>query len=288
MLEKLGREALRVDDGLKAVEAALARSYDCILMDVQMPGIDGLEATRRIRAQVHLARQPYIIAMTANAMAGDREICLNAGMDDYVSKPIQMRTLAEALVRAAAFKHQREQNYPVEPGVSTSAGAANAANAANDETSAVTSGAISAAPASVTTTATEVRVGRSGALLPAASANINVLDMEQVGELIDLDDTRAVLADFVTMFAEQSPARLAALRAAFAAGDFEEVGRVAHSLKGACANLGALRAAEAARLLERAGRDNDGSEMAGWIDDLDLRFAEARDALRALVQQPKN
>ena len=65
-----------------------------------------------------------------------------------------------------------------------------------------------------------------------------------------------------------------------------EVGRVAHSFKGACANLGALRAAEAARLLERAGHDNDGSEMARWIDDLNLRFAEARDALQALVPQP--
>ena len=299
MLEKLGREAWRVDDGLKAVEAALARSYDCVLMDVQMPGIDGLEATRRIRAQVHLARQPYIIAMTANAMAGDREMCLNAGMDDYVSKPIQMRTLAEALVRATAFKQRREQNYPAEPAATaaTAAGVVSAAAAVADAvTSAVAagatdvaaSGASATAPAAVTIAAVSAggRSGRPGTASPAANANVNVLDLEQVGELIDLDDTRAVLADFVTMFSEQSPPRLAALRAAFAAGDFEEVGRVAHSFKGACANLGALRAAEAARLLERAGHDNDGSEMARWIDDLNLRFAEARDALQALVPQP--
>ena len=279
MLEKLGRAALRVDDGLKAVEAALARSYDCVLMDVQMPGIDGLEATRRIRAQVDLTRQPYIIAMTANAMAGDREMCLNAGMDDYVSKPIQMRTLAEALVRAAAFKLQREQNYPVaeqpagqrpEPGAKTSvAQATGSAGQASAAGSAAASPKASAASGNV-------------AVQTAPSA---ALDMEQVGELIDLDDTLAVLADFVNMFTEQSPARLAALRSAFVAGDFEEVGRVAHNFKGACANLGAVRAAEVASLLERAGRDRDGSAMAGWIDDLDARYAEARDALHVLVRK---
>ncbi len=246
MLEKLGRAALRVDDGLKAVEAALAHPYDCVLMDVQMPGIDGLEATRRIRAQVELTRQPYIIAMTANAMAGDREMCLNAGMDDYVSKPIQMRTLAEALARAAAFKERRDQTYPLA-----------------ELAAALVAPAVPTVPA----------------------VNSNVLDMGQVGELIDLDDTLAVLADFVNMFTEQSPARLAALRSAFTAGDLEEVGRVAHSFKGACANLGAIRAAEAARLLERAGHDRDGSAMAVWLDDLDVRYAEARDALRALVKQ---
>ena len=287
MLEKLGREALRVNDGLQAVEAALARSYDCVLMDVQMPGLDGLEATRRIRAQLHLARQPYIIAMTANAMAGDREMCLNAGMDDYVSKPIQMRTLAEALVRATAFKQQREQNGLAEPAAAIAA--ASAVSVAGAVTSGITSRVADTVTSGVTDAASAaaatVRPGRPGTVLPAANANVNVLDMEQVGELISLDDTRAVLADFVTMFTEQSPARLAALRTAFAAGDFEEVGRVAHSFKGACANLGALRAAEAARLLERAGRDNDGSEMARWIDDLDLRFAEARDALQVLVPQ---
>jgi HPt (histidine-containing phosphotransfer) domain-containing protein len=107
--------------------------------------------------------------------------------------------------------------------------------------------------------------------------------MEQVGELISLDDTLGVLADFVGMYTEQAPERLAALRVAFTAGDLEEVGRIAHSFKGASANLGAIRVAEVARRLEHAGRDKDDSSMAGWLDELEARYLEARDALRGLV-----
>lgn len=70
-------------------------------MDVQMPQMDGLEATRRIRAEMAVAVQPQIVAMTANAMEGDREACLAAGMDDYLSKPIKPAALATALERAA-------------------------------------------------------------------------------------------------------------------------------------------------------------------------------------------
>jgi len=78
--------------------AALAQlPYDAVLMDVQMPEMDGLEATRHIRAEVPASRRPQIIAMTANAMAGDREKCLEAGMDDYMSKPIRVDRLVAVL-----------------------------------------------------------------------------------------------------------------------------------------------------------------------------------------------
>ncbi len=81
--------------------SASADAFDLVLMDVQMPEMDGLEATRRIRAELPADRQPQIVAMTANAMEGDREICLNAGMDDYLSKPIKPAALAQALKEAA-------------------------------------------------------------------------------------------------------------------------------------------------------------------------------------------
>ncbi|HRP29986.1 MAG TPA: response regulator, partial [Burkholderiaceae bacterium] len=71
--------------------------YDVVLMDVQMPEMDGLEAARRITAQWQAGARPRIVAMTANAMAGDREACLAAGMDDYVTKPIRVDALVQAL-----------------------------------------------------------------------------------------------------------------------------------------------------------------------------------------------
>jgi two-component system sensor histidine kinase/response regulator len=93
MLEKAGHRIDVVNDGARAVEALVGKDYDLVLMDVQMPGVDGLEATRRIRAlRGGQARVP-VIAITANAMAGDEQRCLAAGMNDYVTKPIDRARL---------------------------------------------------------------------------------------------------------------------------------------------------------------------------------------------------
>jgi signal transduction histidine kinase/DNA-binding response OmpR family regulator/HAMP domain-containing protein len=100
LLRGLGYTADVAGNGVEAVDALEAGHYDLVLMDVQMPEMDGLEATREIRAR-HGAGGPRIVAMTANAMAGDRDECLAAGMDDYVSKPIRVEELVSALERAA-------------------------------------------------------------------------------------------------------------------------------------------------------------------------------------------
>ncbi len=99
ILGKLGLHADTVDNGREAVEALMSTSYDLVLMDVQMPEMDGLEATRRIRdprSEIPHRDIP-IIAMTARAMPGDRDLCLEAGMDDYLSKPVTPEALAEVL-----------------------------------------------------------------------------------------------------------------------------------------------------------------------------------------------
>jgi signal transduction histidine kinase/ligand-binding sensor domain-containing protein/DNA-binding response OmpR family regulator len=95
VLSKLGYTPVKVMNGQEALEALEKNHYDLVLMDVQMPVMDGLETTRRIRAE--LEQQPVIIAMTANAMQGDREICLHAGMDDYISKPIKLDEIITTL-----------------------------------------------------------------------------------------------------------------------------------------------------------------------------------------------
>ena len=96
MLEKLGCKVDLARDGAEVVAMAERARYDVIFMDVQMPVFDGLEATRRIRARGH-GKMARIVAMTANAMSGDRERCLAAGMDDYLAKPISMKGLERAL-----------------------------------------------------------------------------------------------------------------------------------------------------------------------------------------------
>jgi len=98
MLERLGYRADTAVNGQEVLEALQNRSYDIVLMDVQMPEMDGLEAARRIRSSK--SGQPYIIAMTAHAMKGDREVCMEAGMNDYVSKPVRMEELRAAIMRS--------------------------------------------------------------------------------------------------------------------------------------------------------------------------------------------
>ncbi len=102
LLERMGYQADVAANGLEAINAIKHQHYDVILMDVQMPEMDGIEATQRIRETITNEDQPHIIAMTAHAMEGDREWCLSAGMNDYVSKPVQVRELMEALKKAGS------------------------------------------------------------------------------------------------------------------------------------------------------------------------------------------
>jgi PAS domain S-box-containing protein len=99
ILEQMGYRADVASNGIEAIESVQRQAYDVVLMDVQMPEMDGLEATRSIRKLGGLT-QPHIIAMTANAMQGDREQCIEAGMNDYISKPIRVNELTDALMKA--------------------------------------------------------------------------------------------------------------------------------------------------------------------------------------------
>ena len=97
LLEQMGYRADLASNGAEAVDSVARQSYDVVLMDVQMPEMDGLEASRRITKGTPPDQRPWIIAMTANAMQGDREMCLAAGMDDYIAKPIRVPILIDAL-----------------------------------------------------------------------------------------------------------------------------------------------------------------------------------------------
>ena len=99
ILARLGYRADVVANGEEVMQAVAKVDYDVILMDVQMPVLDGLEATRRIRAADDRSK-PYIIAMTAGATELDREHCIDAGMDDFLAKPAQVESIVAALVRS--------------------------------------------------------------------------------------------------------------------------------------------------------------------------------------------
>jgi signal transduction histidine kinase/DNA-binding response OmpR family regulator/tetratricopeptide (TPR) repeat protein len=103
LLQQMGYRADLASNGIEAIESVERQPYDVVFMDVQMPEMDGLEAARRINARWN-GERPRIVAMTANAMQGDRDMCLAAGMDDYITKPIRVDRLVEALVNSAARK----------------------------------------------------------------------------------------------------------------------------------------------------------------------------------------
>ncbi|MEO1132599.1 MAG: response regulator [Cyanobacteria bacterium J06639_1] len=105
LMQRLGYSIDIVENGLEAIAALRREPYDVILMDVMMPEMDGLEATRAICAEWPPQTRPRIIAVTANAMSGDRETCLAAGMDDYISKPVRVEALAEALEQCHPLAH---------------------------------------------------------------------------------------------------------------------------------------------------------------------------------------
>ena len=111
LLERLGYGADVVSNGLEALEAVERQPYDVVLMDVQMPELDGLDASRQICERRPPSSRPRIIAMTANAMPEDREACLAAGMDDYLAKPIRADELAEALRRVKPLPRDGEVSF---------------------------------------------------------------------------------------------------------------------------------------------------------------------------------
>lgn len=100
ILQRMGYHADFAGNGVEVLNALEGTSYDVVLMDVEMPEMDGLEATRRIRDTIPADRQPWIIGVTANAMSGDSDICFKAGMDGYVAKPVRPAELAQALEMA--------------------------------------------------------------------------------------------------------------------------------------------------------------------------------------------
>jgi len=235
-LRKLGCTADAVANGNEAVDAVQRIPYDVILMDCQMPELDGYEATRRIRqletTLTATSRPPLrIIAMTANALDRDREACLAAGMDDYVSKPVHLADLQAALL-------QVPHRIPPSPSPS--------------------------APPSPT------------AASPAAEEPVlDLAGFASLRALQEPGEPDAV-AELAGLFLQDAPARLHAIRTAIGESDARRLREAAHSIKGSASNLGARRLASVCSRIETAARQNDLAAAGQLLDDLDNEFARVR------------
>jgi signal transduction histidine kinase/CheY-like chemotaxis protein len=287
-------------------EAALLRMagghYQLVLMDCQMPVVDGYTATRRWRQREieggGVAHLP-IIAMTANAMAGDRQKCLDAGMDDYLAKPVTRGQLESCLRRwlpaggarepgpvEATVPSRRSEDVAAAPAPVPGDGAAGPAVAgagidpATEDAQHAAAATATSAPAAAQVPGRDVPAAAPAPMADAtAPANEPVLDAEALDELYDVigDDAHHI----VRVFLEDAPRVLHELEQAALAPDYAALRDAAHSLKSSAANLGAMALSGAARRLELGARTQSLERPAVAVALLVQEFARARVALRA-------
>ena len=248
ILRKLGLKADAVANGAEAVAALELIAYDLVLMDVQMPKMDGFEATAHIRNPQSAVRNHGIpiVAMTAHAMQGDRERCLEAGMNDYVSKPISPQALADALARWL-------------PGDDATRSAGTSAGTA--ETTAT-------APASAG---------------PAPEPRLEPLVFDRPGMLARVMNDEDLAREVAVGFLEDMPRQIDALRTYLQAHDVEGTVRQAHTIKGASANVGGESVRAVAFEMERAAGAGDLAGVVAHLPDLDAQFVRLREAMQAFA-----
>ena len=231
ILESLGYAVSVADNGIAGVKAhaGAVEAFDAVLMDCQMPQMDGYDATRAIRAQEAGGPRTPIIAMTAAAVAGERERCLAAGMDDFLTKPVDVGLLREAMDRWVPQPSDAPPgDHPVDD-TSQQPALDPATRAALDDL------------------ATE-----------------GVLDPARLEELLDLDPgDPSMLLRFIDRFGGNARSTLSDMRTAQSEGQAYELGRAAHSLKGSAANLGAAGLAETCRAVEYLGDDGVVTDAVG-------------------------
>lgn len=240
ILRKLGVRADAVANGREALKSLRTLPYDLVFMDVQMPDLDGYSATREIRRWPEPLGRIPIVAMTAHALAGDRERCLDAGMDDYLAKPISPLAVAQVLARWLDTMRSRAGS-PDElgsVGVPERLSDPRAASGASKTSVPEVAGAQADAPAAEATDPdeAEVPVWDRAALLARAMGD------------------PALAASIVAAFRDELPIQFGALDQALAASDRGEVERLVHSLKSASANLGAERLRQLAAAAEAEAR----------------------------------
>jgi CheY-like chemotaxis protein/HPt (histidine-containing phosphotransfer) domain-containing protein len=252
ILGKLGLTADAATNGAEALRALETKPYDLVLMDVQMPEIDGLEATRRIRdpRSSVLDHGVPVVAMTAHALQGDQQKCLEAGMNDYITKPVSPRALARALERWL-------------PREAVGAEPAPEADTSTADTSAA------CAPIEWVESVESARAGTPQA----------VAIFDRAGMMARLLDDETLACAVVEGFLDEMPNEIESLRRCALAGDADGARRQAHSIKGASANVGGEALRAVAYAAEKAGQAGDLPAIMAHMPDLESQFALLKEAM---------
>ncbi|MHC5856923.1 PAS domain-containing hybrid sensor histidine kinase/response regulator [Nostoc sp.] len=249
MLQKIGYGADVVTNGLEAIAALRKQPYDVVLMDVNMPEMDGLEATRRICQEWGVGFRPYIIAITANAMRGDRQICLAAGMDDYISKPIQLPELAQALSkcppqRSSEFTSIVKQEKVMYPELQPSP-----------------------------------NILQSGQNQTLKSANnIDAKILQSLRNMVKGD--RLVFAQLIECYLTETPRLVEDINTAIINQDTETLWKTAHQLKSSSASVGAIALAQLCKVLEAQGRSSKLENILELFSQVYQEYEQVKTALQ--------
>jgi CheY-like chemotaxis protein/class 3 adenylate cyclase len=263
ILNRMGYSADIAANGLEAVQAVIRQPYEVILMDVSMPEMDGIEATRYIRQLDPQAfkYRPYIIAMTAHAMRGYREKCLEAGMDDYVPKPVRREELELALQRCPYYN--------------------NTLAIANLESEKPTS--------SNNTIIPTVELVNPAAVITTTDNPISLVELQQqiqaaLRELVGEDESELTV-ELIQTYLDGGAVLIAELQTALAQQNATQLVKAAHSLKSSSASLDATKLAELCRQLEQQGSSQLLSQLVPLVEKILAEYDRVSQVLKKLITQ---
>jgi two-component system, sensor histidine kinase and response regulator len=255
MLGELGCSVTIVGNGKEAVEATNQTDYDLVLMDCQMPEMDGFEATRAIRArEEQTGKHTIIVALTAHALSGDRDLCLAAGMDDYLSKPFNMDKLNAIL---AFWLEDAGAAALTRNNVTASAG----------ETPAITS---------------QERTGGINGIAADSATCEGPIDQHALDIIraLEVNGKTGVVHRVINIYLKNSPGLLKSLSQGIDASDSVAIFQSAHSLKSSSAMVGAMKIAELCKEMEIKGRINSLENVAELLSQLETEYDFVQKALK--------
>lgn len=286
LLKRMGYRADVAGNGLEVLAALSLQRYDLVFMDVQMPEMDGLTATQKICQQWSPNIRPRIVAMTANAMQSDRQKCLDAGMNDYISKPIRLAELTAALKNTQPLASSPpKESSPAQIYLEPSMPPEPAQNLLLPVPVIEKSMSIPTCESCQSPTKCQgCKAPREWiATVPLPSSALDETVFQDLVQAIGEENPEIVL-DTILSFLEDAPMYLQNMQDGIAQGNRPEIVRAAHTLKGVSATLGAIALSQICQKLEALGNDEHYPEMMSLLPQLEAEYREVQIALNQKQQ----